>query len=57
MSRIFKDLSPTDEAMPKLIVNERGLHRSWGLKKLEDTLLKKHGVERPLTGLILQVMG
>ena len=38
----------TDEAIVKLIVKERGLHRSWGPKKLEDILLKKHGIERPL---------
>ena len=36
----------TDEAMVKLIVKERGLHRTWGPKKLEDILLKKPP-ERP----------
>ena len=45
----------------KLIVKERGLHRTWGPKKLEDILLKKHGVERPparsTIGLILKRHG
>ena len=51
----------TDEAIVKLIVKERGLHRTWGPKKREDILLKKHGVERPparsTIGLILKRHG
>ena len=37
----------TDEAVEALLVAERRLHRTWGPKKLQDVLEKKHGVERP----------
>jgi hypothetical protein len=40
----------TDEAVEKLILVERRLHRTWGPKKLQDVLAKKHGVERPPAG-------
>lgn len=37
----------TDEAVERLIVAERRWHRTWGPKKLQDVLERKHGVERP----------
>ncbi len=37
----------TDAAIEKLILAERRLHRTWGPKKLQDLLEKKHGVEAP----------
>jgi transposase len=37
----------TDEAVESLILAERRLHRTWGPKKIQDILLKKHGVESP----------
>lgn len=37
----------TDEAIEALIVAERRRRRTWGPKKLQDVLEKKHGVERP----------
>lgn len=37
----------TDEAVESLILAERRLHHTWGPKKIQDILLKKHGVESP----------
>lgn len=37
----------TPETMEALVLRERRLHRTWGPKKLQDVLLKKHGVESP----------
>lgn len=37
----------TDEAVEKLIVAERRLHRTWGPKKLHKVLQVKHGIESP----------
>jgi transposase InsO family protein len=37
----------TDEEVASLILAERRLHRTWGPKKLQDILLKKHAVESP----------
>lgn len=37
----------TDAAIEGLILKERRLHRTWGPKKIQDLLEKKHGVERP----------
>ena len=37
----------TDEAIEQLVLAERRLHRTWGPKKIQDVLLKKHGVESP----------
>ncbi len=37
----------TAEAVEALIVKERRRHRTWGPKKLQDLLLKNHGVESP----------
>ncbi len=37
----------TDEKIEALILAERRLHRTWGPKKLQDVLERKHGVERP----------
>ncbi|MBI5425313.1 MAG: helix-turn-helix domain-containing protein [Opitutae bacterium] len=35
----------TAAAIERLILAERRLHRTWGPKKLQDLLGKKHGVE------------
>lgn len=37
----------TDAAVERLILAERRLHRTWGPKKLQDLLEKKHGVASP----------
>ena len=37
----------TDAAVEALIVAERGLHRTWGPKKLHKVLELKHGIESP----------
>jgi transposase InsO family protein len=37
----------TDQKVEALILAERRLHRTWGPKKLQDVLERKHGVERP----------
>jgi transposase InsO family protein len=37
----------TAEAVEALIIAERRLHRTWGPKKLQDVLERKHGVECP----------
>lgn len=37
----------TDEAIEAMVLAERRLHRTWGPKKIQDILLKKHGVEAP----------
>ena len=37
----------TDEALERLIVGERRLHRTWGPKKLRRVLEIKHGIESP----------
>ena len=37
----------TDEAIEALVLEERRRQRTWGPKKLQDLLLKKHGVESP----------
>jgi putative transposase len=37
----------TAEKVEALILAERRLHRTWGPKKLQDVLERKHGVERP----------
>lgn len=37
----------TEEAIEALVLAERRLHRTWGPKKIQDVLLKKHGVEAP----------
>lgn len=37
----------TDVEIETLVLEERRLHRTWGPKKLQDILLKKHGVESP----------
>jgi putative transposase len=37
----------TDEALSALILAERRLHRTWGPKKLQAVLERKHGVESP----------
>lgn len=37
----------TDEAIESLVLAERQLHRTWGPKKIQDILLKKHGVDAP----------
>jgi len=37
----------TDAAVEKLVLAERRLHRTWGPKKIQDILLKKHGLEAP----------
>lgn len=37
----------TDGKIEALILSERRLHRTWGPKKLQDVLERKHGVERP----------
>ncbi len=37
----------TDEGLEALILAERGLHRTWGPKKLQAVLEMKHAVERP----------
>lgn len=37
----------TDEAVEKLILAERRLHRTWGPKKLHKVLQVKHGIESP----------
>jgi transposase InsO family protein len=37
----------TAEAIEALVLVERRLHRTWGPKKIQDILLKKHGVETP----------
>lgn len=37
----------TDETVEKLVLAERRLHRTWGPKKIQDILLKKHGIEAP----------
>lgn len=37
----------TDQKIEALILAERRLHRTWGPKKLQDVLEKKHGVEAP----------
>jgi transposase InsO family protein len=37
----------TADAIEQLVLAERRLHRTWGPKKLQDILLKKHGVEAP----------
>ena len=33
--------------MEKLVLAERRLHRTWGPTKIQDILLKKHGIEAP----------
>jgi transposase InsO family protein len=37
----------TDQKIETLILAERRLHRTWGPKKLQDVLERKHGVESP----------
>lgn len=37
----------TPEEVEKLVLAERRRHRTWGPKKIQDILLKKHGVESP----------
>jgi transposase InsO family protein len=37
----------TDGKMEALVLAERRLHHTWGPKKLQDLLERKHGVERP----------
>lgn len=37
----------TDQAVEAMILAERRLHRTWGPKKLQDLLIKKHGLESP----------
>lgn len=37
----------TDGEVEKLVLAERRLHRTWGPKKIQDVLLKKHGIEAP----------
>lgn len=37
----------TDEAVTALILAERRLHRTWGPKKLQRVLEKKHAIEAP----------
>jgi putative transposase len=37
----------TDDGIEKLVLVERRLHRTWGPKKIQDILLKKHGIEAP----------
>ena len=37
----------TDRAVEALIVAERRLHRTWGPKKLQVVLERKHDIERP----------
>jgi transposase InsO family protein len=37
----------TDEAVTALVLAERRLHRTWGPKKLQAVLERKHGVESP----------
>lgn len=37
----------TSEVVEKLVVAERRLHRTWGPKKIQDVLRKKHGIEAP----------
>ena len=37
----------TDEAVSGLILAERRLHRTWGRKKLQVVLERKHGLEAP----------
>ena len=40
----------TDENIEALVLAERRLHRTWGPKKLQAVLERKHGVERPPAG-------
>ena len=37
----------TDEAIEALILAERRLHRTWGPKKLQAVLARKHAIEQP----------
>jgi hypothetical protein len=37
----------TDKAVAALIVAERRLHRTWGPKKLQTVLERKHAIELP----------
>jgi transposase InsO family protein len=37
----------TDEVVAEFILAERRLHRTWGPKKLQAVLERKHGIERP----------
>lgn len=37
----------TDEAVEALVLAERRLHRTWGPKKLQAVLERKHGIEAP----------
>ncbi|MGH8428740.1 MAG: integrase core domain-containing protein [Gammaproteobacteria bacterium] len=37
----------TGERIEELVLAERRRHRTWGPKKIQDILLKKHGVESP----------
>lgn len=37
----------TEEAIEQLVLAERRRHRTWGPKKIQDVLLKKHAVEAP----------
>ena len=37
----------TDAAVEQLILSERGLHQTWGPKKLHKVLELKHGIESP----------
>src|SRR5882724_416223 len=37
----------TDTAVESLILAERRLHHTWGPKKIQDILLKKHAIESP----------